>query len=154
MYKKSGKFPGNIERAIKITDRDIYKYYPLKPKISKQQIITNQSTTKLPTLAYYTDGQAARQKCFYLHRAWQFLIQANSCSSGKEVSVLNGARRFINWLISTHTHYFYNTSFNIILPFTSQIFRVCYKRHPSHLTEHHAIKMYNLVYARNEIKKF
>jgi hypothetical protein len=52
-----------------------------------------------------------------------------------------------------HTHTFYNINFNIILPFTFQIFRVCYKRHPSHLTELHAIKMYNLVYARNEIQK-
>jgi hypothetical protein len=26
------------------------------------------------------------------------------------------------------------------------------KRHPSHLTELHAIKMYNLVYARNEME--
>jgi hypothetical protein len=35
----------------------------------------------------------------------------------------------------------------------SQIFRVCYKRHPSYLKELHAIKMYNLVYTRNEMQK-
>jgi hypothetical protein len=30
---------------------------------------------------------------------------------------------------------------------------MCYKRHPSLLTELHAIKMYNLVYARNEMQQ-
>jgi hypothetical protein len=50
------------------------------------------------------------------------------------------------------THYFHNIKFNIILPFTSQIIHVYYKRHPSHLTELHAIKMYNLIYARNEMQ--
>jgi hypothetical protein len=30
---------------------------------------------------------------------------------------------------------------------------VCYKRHPSHLTELHALKMYNLVYASNDMQK-
>jgi hypothetical protein len=114
--------------------------------------------TKLPTLTYYIDGQAAKQKCLYLHPAGQFLIQANSRSAGKEASVLNGARSFIivftktyHWVMSTH--YFYNKNFNIIVPFTSQIFRVCYKRHPSHLTDLHAIKIYNFVYARNETQK-
>jgi hypothetical protein len=103
--------------------------------------------------------QGAKQKYFYLHRAGLFLIQANSGSSGKEASVLNGARSFINvftrtyhWVMSTY--YFYNINFNIILPFTSQIFGLCYKRRPSHLTELHAIKMYNIVYARNEMQKF
>jgi hypothetical protein len=87
----------------------IYKYYPLHHKISKQQMITNQSTNEAAK-TYYIDGQAAKQKCFYLNPAGQFLIQGNSRSDGKEVSVLNGARRFINvfartchWLISKHT---------------------------------------------------
>jgi hypothetical protein len=87
--------------------------------------------TKLPTLAYIIDGQAAKQKFLYIHRAGQFLIQTNSRSAGKEVSVLNGARRFINvftrtyhWVISS-IHSFYNINFNIILPLTSHIFRVC-----------------------------
>jgi hypothetical protein len=124
----------------------IYIYYPLYHKISKQQMITNQSSTKLPTLAYYIDGQAAKQKCFCLHRAGQFLIQAIRLSAGKEFSVFNGTRRLFNvytrdyhWLIFIHT--FYNINFNIILPFTSHILRVCYKRLPNNLTELHAIKM-------------
>jgi hypothetical protein len=119
-------------------------------------VFTNQSTIEAAN-TYYIDGQAEKQKCFHLHPAGQFLIQANSRSAGKEVSVLNGARRFINvftrvchWLV--YKHYFYNINLNIILPFTSQIIRVCYKRHASHHTELHAIKMYNLVYARNEIQ--
>jgi hypothetical protein len=72
-------------------------------------MVTNQATIEAAN-TYYIDGQAAKQKCFYLHPAEQFLIQGNSRSAGKEVSVLNEARRFINvfirsyhWLISKHT---------------------------------------------------
>jgi hypothetical protein len=103
-------FPVTLRERSKITNRHIYKYYPLHPKISKQKMFTNQLTNQAATLAYFIDGQAVKQKCFCLHRAGRFLIQANRRSSGKEASVFNGARRFINvftrnyhWLISTHT---------------------------------------------------
>jgi hypothetical protein len=96
LYKNLVNFPVTLRERSKITNRHIYKYYPLQPKISKQQMIYIQSKTKLPTLVYYIHGQAAKQKYFYLHPAGQFLIQANSRSACKEVSVLNGGRMFIN----------------------------------------------------------
>jgi hypothetical protein len=121
-------------------------------------MITNQSTNQAANTCLLYRWTGCQTEMFYLHRAGQFLIQDNSRSSGKEASVLNGGRSFINvftrtyhWVMSTH--YFYNINFNIILPFTSQMFRECYKRHPSQLTELHAIKMYNFVYARNETQK-
>jgi hypothetical protein len=58
-------------------------------------MITNQSTIEAAN-TYHIDGLAAKQKCLYLHPTGQFLIQANSRSAGKEISFLNGARRFIN----------------------------------------------------------
>jgi hypothetical protein len=108
--QKSGKFPGNIERTI-WNNKDIFvniilyttKSLNIKWSLSSQP-------TKLPTLAYFIGGQTAKQKSFHLHRAGQFLIQANSRSAGKEFSVFNWARRLFNmftrsyhWLIFIHT---------------------------------------------------
>jgi hypothetical protein len=120
-------------------------------------MITNQSTIEAAN-TYYMEGQAAKLKCLYLHPAGQFFIQANSRSVGKEVSVLNGARMFINvfartyhWLMSKHTISITST---LILSYHLRLRSsvLCYKRHSSHLTELHSIKMYNLVYARNKMQ--
>jgi hypothetical protein len=71
-------FPVTLRERSKITDRHIHKYYHLHNKISKQQMITNQSTNQAAN-TYYIDGQADNQKCFYLHpvgNTWYKLIVA------------------------------------------------------------------------------
>jgi hypothetical protein len=86
------------------------------------------------------------------------LIQGNNLSAGKEVSVLNGARRFINVVtrsyhrvISTDT--ISKTSILILSYHLRLTSSLCVnKRHPSHLTELQDIKIYSLVYARNEME--
>jgi hypothetical protein len=120
-------------------------------------MIANQSTIEAAN-TYYKDGQAAKLKCFYLHPTGQFFIQANSRSAGKEVSVLNGARTFINVFTRTYNWLMpkYTISITSILILSChlrlRLSVLCYKRHPSHLTELHSIKMYNLVYARNKLQ--
>jgi hypothetical protein len=49
-------------------------------------MITNQSTIEAANT--YIDGEAAKQKYLYLHPAGQFLIQANSRSAGKSLSLM------------------------------------------------------------------
>jgi hypothetical protein len=72
-------------------------------------MITNQSTNQAANTCLLYRWTGCQTEMFYPHPAGQFLIQANGRSACKEVSVLNGARRFINvftrayhWLISAH----------------------------------------------------
>jgi hypothetical protein len=128
----------------------VFNYSVLTFGVQQSSIVN-----RTPRVRYNIDGQVAM---FLTPFTKAVLDKNHSHSAGKEVSVLNRALRFIkmftrvyHWVISTHTITI--TSILTLSYHLRHLFCECYKRHPSHLTKFRAIKLYILVYARNEMQK-